>query len=62
MEDMQLTNIVCITLVDARAIIKVSGHQFRWSEGAYDLEIAHFLEVASMVVTWWMDSGFFSAQ
>ena len=26
----------------ARAIIKVSGHQYRWLAGAYDLEIGHF--------------------
>ena len=36
----------------ARAIIKVSGHQHRLLTGGYDLEIGHFLEVASMVVTW----------
>ena len=34
------------------AIIKVLGHQHRWLAGGYDLEIGHFLEVASMVVTW----------
>ena len=30
------------------------GHQYRWLAGGYDLEIGHFLEVASMVVTWWI--------
>ena len=25
-----------------REIIKVSGHQHRWSAGGYDLEIGHF--------------------
>ena len=41
------------SLADARVIIKVSGHQYRWLAGGYDLEIGHFLEVTSMVVTWW---------
>ena len=27
--------------VDAQAIIKVSGHKYRWSVGGYDLEIGH---------------------
>ena len=35
-------------------IIKVSGHQYWWLAGGYDLEIGHFLEVASMVVSWWI--------
>ena len=39
-----------ITLADAQAVIKVSGHQHRWLAGGYDLEI--FLEVDSMVVSW----------
>ena len=26
----------------ARAIIKVSGHQYRWSAGGYDPEIGRF--------------------
>ena len=43
-----------ITLTDAWVIIKVSGHQYRWLADGYDLEIGHFLEVASMVVTWWI--------
>ena len=38
----------------AWAIIKMSGHQHRWLAGGYDLEIGHFLEVDSMVVTWWI--------
>ena len=46
------------TLIIARAlgrvIIKVLGHQHRWLAGGYDLEIGHFLEVVSMVVTWWI--------
>ena len=29
------------SLVGARAIIKVSGHQYRWSAGGYDMEIRH---------------------
>ena len=28
--------------VGARAIIKVSGHQYRWLAGGYNLEIGHF--------------------
>ena len=43
------------------AIIKVSGHQYRWLAGGYDLEIGHFLEVASMVVTWWIGAFLHSA-
>ena len=45
------------SLASARAIIKVSGHQDRWLAGGYDLEIGHFVEVASMVVTWWLPGG-----
>ena len=41
------------SLAGARAIIKVSGHQYRWLAGGYELKRT-FLEVASMVVTWWM--------
>ena len=37
----------------ARVITKVSGHQYWWLAGGYDLEIG-LLEVASMVVTWWI--------
>ena len=42
------------SLAATRAIIKVSGHQYQWLAGVYDLEIGHFLDVASMVVTWWI--------
>ena len=31
-----------IILAGAQAIIKVLGHQYRWSAGDYDLEIGHF--------------------
>ena len=37
-----------------RVIIKASGHQYRWLAGGYDLESRTSLEVASMVVTWWI--------
>ena len=30
------------SLTGARAIIKVSGHQYRWLPSGYDLEIGHF--------------------
>ena len=30
------------SLAGARVIIKVSGHQYRWLAGGYDLEIGHF--------------------
>ena len=30
------------SLAYARAIIKASGHQYRWLAGGYDLEIGHF--------------------
>ena len=30
------------SLSGARAIIKVSGHQYRWLAGGYDLQIGHF--------------------
>ena len=43
-----------IARAPARVIIKVSGHQYWWLAGGYDLEIGHFLEVANMVVTWWI--------
>ena len=35
-------------------MIKVKGHQHRWLAGDYDLEIGHFLEVDSMVISWWI--------
>ena len=31
-----------ITLAHAQAIIKVSGNQYRWLAGGYNLEIGHF--------------------
>ena len=37
-----------------RVIIKVKCHQHQWLAGGYDLEIGQFLEVASMVATWWI--------
>ena len=30
------------------------GLQYHWLVGGYDLEIAHLLEVPSMVVPWWI--------
>ena len=30
------------SLAGARVIIKVSGHQYQWLAGGYDLEIGHF--------------------
>ena len=30
------------SLAGAQVIIKVSGHQYRWLAGGYDLEIGHF--------------------
>ena len=30
------------SLTGTRVIIKVSGHQYQWLAGGYDLEIAHF--------------------
>ena len=30
------------SLADALAIITVTGHQYRWLAGGYDLEIGHF--------------------
>ena len=35
-------------------VIKVKGHQHWWLAGGYDLEIGYFLEVDSMVVSWWI--------
>ena len=46
------------SLTGARVIIKVSGHQYQWLAGGYDLETEHFLEVASMVVIWWIVAFF----
>ena len=39
------------TLAGARAIIKVSGHQYRWLAGGYDLEIGYFKKW----IAWWLD-------
>ena len=41
-------------LTGTQVIIKVLGHQHLWLAGGYDLEIRHFFEIASMVVTWWI--------
>ena len=30
------------SLAGARVIIQMSGHQYRWLAGDYDLEIGHF--------------------
>ena len=30
------------SLAGTQAIIKVSGHQYRWQAGGHDLEIGHF--------------------
>ena len=35
------------------AIIKVSGHQYRWLAGGYDLEIGHILKW----LAWWLSGG-----
>ena len=44
-----------ITLAGTWAMIKVSSHQYRWLAGGYNLEVGHtFLEVAGVVVTWWI--------
>ena len=32
----------------------MKDHQYRWLAGGYDRKIGQFLEVASMVVTWWI--------
>ena len=45
---------VTTMLAGDRVIIKVLGHLHWWLEGGYDLEIGHFVEVASMVITWWI--------
>ena len=41
------------SLADARAIIKVSGHQYQWLAGGYNLEIGHFWKW----LTWWLPGG-----
>ena len=40
------------SLAGVQVIIKALSHQYWWLAGGFDLEIGHFLEVASMVVTW----------
>ena len=44
------------SLASIRATIKVSGHQYQWLAGGYDLEVP-----ASMVVTWWIVAFLHSA-
>ena len=44
------------SLAGARATIKVSGHQYGWLAGGYDLEIGHFQQW--LVVTWWIVAFF----
>ena len=43
-----------MTTTGSWAITKVLGHQCHWLVGGYDLEMRHFLEVACIVVTWWI--------
>ena len=40
------------SLTGARAVIKLSGYQYRWLAGGYDLETGH--------VGYLVDSGFFA--
>ena len=42
------------SLASAQAIIEVSGHQHRWLAWLLGPGNRTFLEVASMVVTWWI--------
>ena len=42
-----------VSLAGARAIIKVSGHQYRWLAGGYDLEIGHTYKW----LAWWLHGG-----
>ena len=37
-------------------IIKVKGHQYRRLAGGFGLEIGQFLDMASTVVTWWIEA------
>ena len=37
----------------SQSIIKVSGHQYMWLEGDYNLEIGHFLKW----LAWWLPGG-----
>ena len=41
------------SLASAQAIIKVSGYQYRWLAGGYDLEIGHFKKW----LVWWLLGG-----
>ena len=43
-----------ITLAGDRAIVKVSGHPYRWLAGGYDLEIGHFHKWLTCWATWWI--------
>ena len=38
----------------ARAIIKMSGYQYRWLVGGYDLEMGHF----ERWLAWWLVAFF----
>ena len=37
-----LSLFLSLSLADTQVIIKVSGHQYQWLAGGYDLEIGHF--------------------
>ena len=41
------------SLVGTLATIKVSGHQYWWLAGGYDLEIGHFKKW----LAWWLPGG-----
>ena len=43
------------SLAGVQAIIKVSGHQYRWLAGGYDLEIGQFSDLHGGYL---LDSGF----
>ena len=49
----QVTDSLIITLAGTRAIIKVSGHQYRWLASGYDLETGHFQNC----LAWWLPGG-----
>ena len=34
----------------------MKGHQYLWLASGYNLETGHFLQVASMVTTWWIEA------
>ena len=42
-----------ITLAGVGTIIKVSGYQYRWLTGGYDLEMGHFQKW----LPWWLPGG-----